>query len=254
MRTDLHNHLGRNGVFPSFDKVIDIAHSRLGDNGIFSVGNCDDFRYENFVDCQREKYERTTIEDNGYPIGIYIPEKNISVLKSQEVFTNEGHILVIGMPKNRNIKSKTLEDTFKEAVDFNAITIVDHPFYKGGVNPERVLRFNPDGWEVYNASAELSIPLLLPKYANKKSQEFYISNIREKYNIGACAFTDGHSIEVIGRSYTNLDIKDNISVDSLRDVIRANKSLENLHMEPAKLDSLVHAYNMVMHKVFGKRA
>jgi len=257
VKADLHNHLGRKGKFPNFNKVIDIASNRLGEEGIFSITNCDDYRYENFI--SGKGYER---EDFGN--FIYVPKKRISVIKSQEVFT-KGHLLIIGLPNRKNIKNKIVEDTIKEAKEkYNSIIIANHPFYKSGIGNYMInhpksrdfILDNIDSWEVYNASAEFWFPNILPKNANQKSVEFYEKEIKNDYNIGACSFTDGHSPKVIGRSYTiirQLDRENAQSlINSLRSNIKSVKDFKYLHRESNITDTLVHAIFMFKDQITKK--
>ncbi|MBU0894439.1 MAG: hypothetical protein KKF48_05170 [Nanoarchaeota archaeon] len=252
INVDLHNHLGRMGRFPSFDRVVDVAFNRLGIEGVFSVANCEDYRYEDFVNSSPESYDRVEVRDEKDSVGIYVPQKKILIVKGQEVFTPEGHVLVIGLPKGKNIKSKTLDDSFSEAKDYNAVTIVDHPFYKGGAGP-KILDFEPDGWEVYNASAEFWFPKLLPIGANEKSAKFYNEEIRDNHDTGACSFTDGHSPNVIGKSYTMLPLLDKQTpqalINSLRQGIKGVKSFDYLHREPNRTDAFIHAAFMTKDQI-----
>ena len=92
-KTSLHNHLGRNGRNPGFDETIDIVYNALGSRGIFGIGNCNDIRYEDFIN-QRGRYERKFI-GNGDPkenhIAVYVPDKEIMIVRGQEVFSDKGH-------------------------------------------------------------------------------------------------------------------------------------------------------------------
>lgn len=259
MKIDLHNHLGRNGKNPGFDETIDIVHKRLGDNSAFGICNCTagDYRYENFANQKGGKYSRNWIDKEKRIL--YVPEKQIYVLGCEEVQSKQGHLVVAGMPSNKKIqktnKTLSLEDTLKSAHEINGINIVVHPFGKDGLgnylNFNQDLCSNFDGWEVYNSSAELSILGVLPFNANKESVEFYNSVIRKNFNLGACAFTDGHSADVIGRSYTEYCCIDRENLlSSLKQRIKQNKTFENLHMESAKWDALKHAYNIAKDKLF----
>lgn len=259
MKVDLHNHLGVNGKNPGFDETINIVHKRLGNNSAFGICNdgYSDFRYENFANQKGGKYSRNWIDREKRIL--YVPEKMLYVMGVEEVESKQGHFLVAGMPANKKIqktnKTLSLEDALKSADEINGINIVAHPFGRDGLGPYLMGNFyltkNFDGWEVYNASAELAIPGVLPFNANKESAEFYNNYLRNKINIGACAFTDGHSVEVIGRSYTGYSgIYHSNLFDDLKNRIRNNKDFRNLHTDPAKLDALKHSYNMAKHMVF----
>ncbi len=259
IKADLHNHLGRNGANPGFDETIDLVYNKLGENFAFGICNCncdiDDNRFENFVSQKGGKYNREWLDDEKR--FLLVPEKQIYVVGAEEIITKQGHLVVAGMPYGKNIQTNpdemlSLEDALKSADDFNGIKIAAHPFSRDGLGD--YLNYNLDlcnkldGWEIYNASAELSIPKILPFFANENSIKFYNEFLINDYNIGACAFTDGHSVGVVGKSYTDLYLED-FSVDSLRDAIKYN-TFENLHMESAKWDAFKHAVNMVKHKLF----
>lgn len=260
MKADLHNHLGRNGKNPGFDETIDLVHKRLGGNSAFGICNCSsvDYRFEDFVNQKGGKYSRDWLDDEKNIL--FVPEKQIYIIGCEEVQPKQGHIVIAGMPSNQKIqktdKILELEDVLKFADDFKGIKIAVHPFGRDGLtgylmgNSNLLNQF--DGWEVYNATAELAIPGILPFNANKGSNEFYNLYLENNYLIGVCAFTDGHSVGVIGRSYTNLDLKD-VSIKSLKDAIKTNSfynNYNNLHREPAKWDAFKHAVNMVKHKLF----
>ncbi|MDD5358175.1 MAG: hypothetical protein PHX80_03460 [Candidatus Nanoarchaeia archaeon] len=254
MNVDLHNHFGRNGKNPGFDKTIDLVSKKLGKDSVIGFTNCssEDYRFENFVR-QSGKYERVWVGDKNRIL--FVPEKQVYVIGTEEVITKQGHLLVAGTLAynkiQKNDKSLSLEDALKSAEDFNGIKIAVHPFGWSGtgnyISEHPHLLYSFDGWEVYNASSELAIPGFLPSEANQDSSFFYNSIIKENFPIGACAFTDGHSAEVIGRSYTKLDIK-KLSIDSLRKGIKENTNFENLYTQSAKFDAFKHAVKMVAHK------
>ena len=266
IKVDLHNHLGKNGANPGFDETIDFVHKRLGNLGVFGICNDgpNDYRYQEFTSQGRGKYERVWIGDDKRVL--FVPEKQIYVVGVEEVEPSQGHFLVVGMPSNEKIhKEKTapkLEDALKQANDIRGIKIIVHPSGKDGLveflvnHPKLFEEF--EGFEVYNASAELSIPRLLPRNANQRAAKFYDRELKNKYGIGAAAFTDGHSVKVIGRSYTEVpELKtENIEIfiESLGEGIRNNRGFENLHREPAKWDSLKHVYHMAKHMAFGSGA
>lgn len=264
VNVDLHNHLGREGKNPGFDETVDIAYNGLGPGGIFGVVNDgpEDKRYERFISSieGRNKYERIFGDDLRM---VYVPDKKITIIGVEEVETKQGHMLAAGIPAHKKIqetkKVLSLEDSLKKSQDFGTIKIPVHPFGKDGIGPylidhKELLEFF-DALEMYNASAALWIPGILPRKANKKAKEFYYDQIIHYYDIdmGICAFTDGHSPEIIGRSYTSLEtLEKSFSeihlIHNLKKRLRKNKIIENLHMEPAKMDAFKHAWNMFLWK------
>lgn len=247
IKADLHNHLARFGTFTSFNNVIDIASGNLGEEGVFAIANCQDRRYERFVGSPG--YEKVKVGD----IGIYVPEKRVLVLKAQEVETKSGDLLVL-CAEGEDIKwHKTLEDSAKESQDKGGIGIAVHPFYKGGIG--HALRENTKlleylaAIEVFNAQAELWLPFLTPRNANRQAREFY-EEVRRDYDLGMCAFTDGHNEKLIGRSYTLIP---QVIVETSGDVrssldagIREVEDDSCLAMVPNKLGALKHAFELVV--------
>ena len=201
-KASLHEHLktSSNLQQKDFNKAIDIAAARLGEYGIFAITNFEDKRYEHFTFLQG--YDRYFIGENHN--AIYVPDKKILVIKAQEVPTEQGHLLVLGLGHGNHIKSnQTLEDTIKQTIDFNAIRIADHPFFKAGLGP--YLQSHPeliglfDAIETHNGEAI---------YGNKKAKKFYNSLKQDDYKLGALSSSDGHSFHELGKSWTEIDFPD----------------------------------------------
>ena len=72
VKADLHNHLGRYGIFDSFNETIDFAADRLGENGIFAIANCNDFRYERFINSRGYDLKNLTQYEGWFRGGICI--------------------------------------------------------------------------------------------------------------------------------------------------------------------------------------
>ena len=124
VKADLHNHLrtSSRSYDADFNRAVDIATKRLGVGAIFGVVNFADKRYEHFTGLRG--YERVYVGEKNN--GVYVPQQNVLVIKGQEVSTNEGHILVIGLGKDVHLKQyKTLQDTLKEARDNNTVISVN---------------------------------------------------------------------------------------------------------------------------------
>ena len=238
IKADLHNHLSKGSYNNDFNKVIDISSKRLGHAGILGICNDEDNRYESFVDLAG--YEREDFK--GF---IYIPSKNLFVIKAQEVFAKQGHILVLGLEKYKHIKSKDLEDVLKEAKDINEnnIIIPVHLFFFQGCgnylihNPNLIKDF--DAIEVNSGEAI---------YGNKKAKQFY-EIIKEDSEIGAVSFSDGHSLYEIGLNYTILDMPSefefNKFISSLKNSIRQHKDYSEDKQNFSLKGFLEHSVKMV---------
>ncbi|MEK6913961.1 MAG: hypothetical protein AABW47_04815 [Nanoarchaeota archaeon] len=256
IKVDIHNHLGSNGDNPGFDATIDAVHKRLGDNSAFGIANSDDSRYERFIEQSGGKYNREVIQ-NGR--AIYVPEKKVLVVKCQEMFTKDGHILAIATPYGRNVKTKNAKDAIKEAKDLGAILDAVHPYYLSGIgdflerNPELWELFST--WEAYNGSAEFSFPGVLPKDSNEKSMMFYLKNLMHSKELimGASSSTDGHTVGVIGKCYTEIQAEENFMqgnfLENLDSAFKYTNSLSQLHTEPNRRDAAVHAVKMGLVKL-----
>ena len=248
IKADLHNHLGKKGTNPGFDKTLDLVYKRLGPNSIFGIANFDDFRYEEFIDQKGGKYERVPVSDKR---AIYVPEKNMLVVKCQEMLTKEGDVLAIAMPYRKNIKTKNTKDAIIAANDLEAILDAVHPFYLDGVGNFMKKNFELfsffSTFEVYNGSL-IFVPGVTPMYANKKALDFYISHDLEKqFGIGMSSSTDGHSVKSIGKCFTLLDdfslTSKNLPLE-IRNALKNVKSLYRLHMEPNYFDAFKHAVHI----------
>ena len=198
-KASLHEHLRTSSNLQpeDFNQAIDLAAARLGDHGIFALTNFEDKRYEYFTSLPG--YSRDYIGENHS--AIYIPEKQILVVKAQEVPTKQGHLLVLGLGIGENLKpNQTLEETIKQAIDHNAIKIADHPFFSHGIGP--YLENHPeliglfDAIETHNGEAI---------YGNKKAERFYNSLGWDQYKLGALSSSDGHSMHELGKSWTEID-------------------------------------------------
>ena len=251
IRADLHNHLRTSSILKNsdFNNSINSASKKLGPDACFGLINMHDRRYEKFADLKG--YEREWIGDSKN--GIYIPEKDVLVVRGQEVTTKQGHLLVLGLGYEIHLKnSVSLEDTLKKAKDHNGIVIVDHPFYMAGIGfyllKNQKLLEEIDAIEVHNGEAAFGLPIgPFSINANKKAREFY--NLVKKYyaHLGAIASSDGHSIDEVGSSYTEIskpEYNKNF-ISSLRDSIR-NANLDNCKkMKGSVFGSFKHLSELV---------
>ena len=254
VKADLHNHLKTSNIFKDkdFNRAIDAAYKRLGPGGIFEIVNFNDRRYEEFSNLKG--YERVYIGESNN--GFYVPEKDIIVVKGQEVPTQKGHLLVLGLGSNKHLKQhKLLKDTLKEAKDNNGIIIIDHPFYSEGIgkHPRQLNSYyllkNTDGIEIYNGEAAFGLPLdPLPFNANKKALEFYKITKENFPNVGALSSSDGHSMYELGSNWTEIDkpkIERDNFVNSLRESVRKTDLNTNRKNKKLILGSIDHIVDLI---------
>ena len=255
IKAALHTLLGRKGVFSSFDREVDRVSRRLGPGGLWAIANCNDYRYEKFVDSfsQGDKYGRDEVKPDKN--AVWIPEKELLIVRGQEVFADKGHYLVFGLPKNTNIETENLEEGLKHATDLGAVLGVDHPFFKGNLggylleHPELLKYFHT--WEVYNASAGA---FSFGK-ANQKSKQVYENQIRPNYNIGAFAGDDSHTCTYMAKNFTPINPISTSSSEMLNQTLQASLRYARntkLQKNPLIVDAGIHAYHMLKDECLAK--
>ncbi len=239
IKADLHNHLRTftHAKEGDFDLAVDLAYKRLGLGGILGLVNFVETRYELYSQ-QKSKYGRRVLGN-----AVYVPEKDILIVKGQEIATKQGHLLVLGLRERKHLHSgRTLEDSLKEAKDNNGIIIADHPFYKEGVGNYLTgkLLEQIDALEL-NGEASW-IPGITPINANLKAINYFL-DIKDDFDIGIIANSDGHSFFELGKSFTYFpqpDLKNSETlVSSLRRGIR-NAKLEDTHSVKSLLGTYLH--------------
>ncbi len=251
VKADLHNHLRTSSAScdGDFNKVVDIAAKRLGEDAIVGLANFGDDRYERFSNLQG--YDRVFVgEDKN---GFYIPEKKVLIVKEQEVPTSEGHLLVLGLRYGEHVKqNRSLADTLSDIQDRGAGAVADHPFYLCGIgeslqqNLEIIEKL--DAIEVHNGEASLGFPIgPLPWGANRRAQKFYEEIKKEFPHLGALASSDGHSMYELGRSWTEIEMPDlqRNFVTSLRDSIKQTHLRTPKQMRSAIFGAMDHIMDLI---------
>jgi len=244
IKADLHNHFSTwESGWGDFDYVIDKISRRFGE-GVIGLANCEDQRYENFVDSKqgKRKYERVEIGDDKN--ALWLPQKNLLIVKGQEVFTNQGHFLVLATPKKHKVILKNLGEVVKEANDIGAPAIAIHPYLHGTgqyLEQHQELIDKIDSIEIYNASLGL-----FGDGFNNLAKNLYLDN--NFFSSGCCSFTDGHSARAIGTSYTQIPQLDITSSETLRaslkEALRQTKTEDYLVKNPAIRDAIAHAFEL----------
>lgn len=234
VKADLQNHLGtgnRESIKVmsryGFDSIVDKISERLGPGGVMGLINFDDFRYEQFVLLDEERYERINLGNS-----VYVPEKDILIVKGEEIPMkdngDEVHCLVLGTSSGINIEvGMNIEDTLHKAMSIGGIIVLDHPMYRLGLllhlqdQPDRMRQvlLATDAIEVHNGVSLLPIPPYYGFRANKEAQEFY-DRIKDEFpHLGGLISSDGHSVREIGGSYTWIEMpNDYKTLDSALDV------------------------------------
>lgn len=262
---DLHNHisLDEKSIPTNFNRVINYWSKKLGDYGIVSITDSrEERKFERFVSLPG--YERRNLGN-----AIYIPEKKLWVVRSQEVKTREGHLLILGGNIREYLESeRPITETIDKAKNKGLIVVVPHAAgalgslktWESFASIKRGDFFFPkyfsqkiSGIEIFNAQAILPIPFVVPFFANKKNLEFYRMIARwtthaptrpsqseeEKNNsakVGALACSDGRSYKHVGTSYTTINMP---HPDEIPDNIMLNWYLDGSIRESQLRDKLV---------------
>lgn len=215
IKADLRNYLRSRSdmsIF-SFNRVVDMASKRLGAGGIVGITNFHDERYEQFANLSG--YDRVNLGN-----AVYVPERDILIVKGQTIPAKEGFLSAIGIPGHVHIPERLpLEETIKHIQEKNGIIIVPGPYRKYGLGPmlerERHLLERCDAIEVFNGQATLCIPGVLPRKANARAQAWYENTRRGFPHLGAITSSNGSSLREIGRSNSMMQMPE--GYQSLRD-------------------------------------
>lgn len=264
VKADLHNHLRTSSNMKGlFNPAIDLASKRLGKGGIFALVNFEDERYERFS--EENGYERKDLGN-----AIYVPEKDILVVKGQEIPTKKGHLLVLGLERGVKISANnTFIDIISEARYNGGIIIADHPFYHSGIG--KMLERTPpilnhiDAIEGHNGEAAFGLPIgPFPLNANRKAQEFYEKMSQQYPHLGMISTSDGHSLYELGKSYIDINMPEDYLKFRIPGALseflldRIHKSrLEDSHIEDSKLGALRHITALLAYaglRKLGKKA
>ncbi|OIO42428.1 hypothetical protein AUJ62_01190 [Candidatus Pacearchaeota archaeon CG1_02_32_21] len=255
VKADLHNHLRTSSIFRDrdFNLALDLACKRLGKNGTFGMINFSDRRYEHFIELRG--YDRLEVGNNGN--AVYIPEKKVLVIKGQEIPTKQGHLLVLGLEKDKHMKEwRDVKDTVKEAKDNNGTIVLDHSFYKHGlgyyifgVMPELLCEI--DAIEVHNGEASLGIPFVKTGYSkvpNSLAKGLYHYWKKTFPDLGALSVSDGHSLYELGSSWTEINFpyiesKDKFN-DSLRESVRKANLDSQMKMKKSRIGAIDHVLDL----------
>lgn len=185
-----------------FGDLVDTAFERLGGGGIVGLVDFEDSRYNTLCN-SKDSYERIN-----FRTGVYVPEKEITIVRGQEIPTKQGHLLVLGLGEKIYLPSgEDVLETIKRAEDAQAIKIADHPFYFEGLGNclEGILE-RLDAIEVYNATAEFGLKFgPLKKGANIEALG-YFENKKESFpKLGGLYSSDSHNKFAFAKTYSRLE-------------------------------------------------
>lgn len=250
IKADLHNHLRTSHNMQGLlVPTLRTAKRNLGAEGIVGIVNFSNFgnncRYNQLLEQSKESFHTLDLDR-----AFHIPEYNLTLIKGQEVPTKQGHLLVIGIPKNSHLEDdKDLDYSLKQARDLDTVIIADHPFSHGGLgnyllqNPKLLHCF--DGWEIHNGESAI-----FPRANENAGLAYYDGTPLSHYGVGAVSSSDGHSISEIGRSSTNLAldpqetrISGNYLIANLRQAVKKATPHDCIKTD-SKLGALWHIANL----------
>lgn len=153
------------------------------------------------------------------------------IIPGVEVSTGNGHLLAIGV-EERPEEGKPFMETVKEIRGLGGAAVVPHPFQKTrhGVSKKRIKDI--DAVEAFNA-------WLFTGLQNRRARKFANKNSYPKV-----AGSDAHSLGMIGRAYTEIEIdkpREEITAD---DVVEALKN-GDVHMDGRRAPMYRAAYHYV---------
>ena len=258
VKADLHNHLRTSEMVLDGDlyRAVRVASKKLGKGAVVGIANNKyDWRYERLLCLEGPHWE--FVEKDGSVV--HFPEEEVYFVKGHEVKTNQGNLLVLGLPRGVQLAyGKSLEDTIISAQEEGGIIVGSNMLHKDGIWKYLTLNSHLlndlDGIEVYNSKAGFPCsfnPCI--GNANDASSDFYEKRIQKKYpRLGALSSSDGNSFYEIGLSYTVLPEPDKSNFKEwLRDAIH-NTNLETERKNRVSiLGTIDHAASSFFIKKFG---
>lgn len=137
--------------------------------------------------------------------------EDILAVPGVEVSTSEGHLLAIGV-EERPESGKPFMETVEEIRELGGAAVVPHPFQKTrhGVSKSRI--DDIDAVEAFNA-------WLFTGAQNRRAQKF-----AEKHGFPKVAGSDAHTLGIIGRAYTEIEVDKPREEITSEDIVQALKS------------------------------
>jgi predicted metal-dependent phosphoesterase TrpH len=178
-------------------------------------------------------------------------KKNILVVPSIEITTNQGHILGFGV-KTIIEPNLSPEETIERIHDEGGLAIVPHPFspYRRGIffkhrKTMKILtdnKFASSSGKLDNSNAKNSynkikidaVEVLNARYIFGYSN-FNANRLADITDLAKIGASDSHFLEAIGNAYTEItDIDTEISVDDVLEAIRSRKTIAKGGRTPIK--------------------
>ena len=226
---------------------------------VLYITNYEDQRYETWTSVeqlQRAVNEGYEIEQGDYFTLARKEGKIIALGKSQEIPTAQGHVLVSGVKRNKEISSNnSLEETLWETEECELKT-ADHPYaivehsgtLRNSKSPERDA-YLFDALEKNGNFSFVSMPFSPANYLAERASK--------KYQIPLLANSDGHHPKDIGKTYNTFDSSylNYSSERSFRDSIAyavRNNNFERTFTPIPFWRVFHHILMIVLHKILKK--
>jgi hypothetical protein len=248
IKADLHNHFTTKSRVLDVNRVADRVYESLGKGGICALVNYEDKRFEAFA-------ERAEPFGNRLGNAVYFPDRDVLVLKGEEIPTLDGDLLVLGLEEGAHLTSaKPLHYTMDEGKEKGGIIVVTSPYFMSETG-DFLERFpfcirHADAIETHNGNAT--------KRANRKAEELHESGVRNGYVLlGKIAVSDGHSFREVGSSYTEFFVETKPEYSNSKDVVSQIRGLvraadRELHTTNSRLGTFCHATALVPHIIASK--
>lgn len=192
MKFDLHVHsCYSKDSNASLDDILEYAAR----NGLDGFAICDHDRIEGGIACSKRAQEI---------------DSDMIVIPGVEVSSSKGHILVLGV-RDTIEPGLSPEETIKRARQQGAVVIIPHPFKLTSHGIGYIEGLDADAVEVLNSRCITDGP---NNKARKASMELGFPMV---------GGSDSHEPEMVGRSYTEIDVQSK-TVEDVLDAIREGKT------------------------------
>lgn len=219
VKADLHYHAPPHRKLRKgdFNRIVDLARQRLGAGGILALVSFDNYKPYDGVYNLSSGYKRQSFGN-----AFYVPERQILVVRGQEMHTNQGDILSLGLEKMlpfRMTHPPDFKDVARAIQQEGGTGVLVHGFCLQGagryVQKHLEILTDLDAIEIHNGRA-------LSPGANRRARNFYYQVKQDSPYLGALANTDGHSFFEIGLSNTATQTPEIRTSETIRDSLRTS--------------------------------
>lgn len=221
LNVDFHNHLQTGSYFrkkskafkekiknlfleEGFSNLSEILEKIMKTNlDVIYVTNFEDSRYEDWTSQEQIEIAKKAgyeIEQGDYYTFAKKDERVITLGKSQEINTSQGHVLFVGLKRYKKFSvKKSLDETLKE-VD-GELKIADHPYaIVQGIFRKDKIKKEIEKFDALEKNGNFYFPFSIANWkalrAGKKYKKSVLSN------------PDGHHPKDIGKTYNVFDSRD----------------------------------------------